>query len=852
MNCIFVCVFNQEKYVDMFFLLLESIFIYGDLDYNTNVLVYTSTQFMNKIKKSHLFNDEKIKFEINDTYDNIDKACKARLDLFNLHSIKNYNKILYLDTDILVKDNINKVFNVCKEDILYVLEEGTLKNTNDDWYGSTSLFGDEIKNYHDKSAFTSGILLFNHCKKIKFLFEKINEDIVNRPHNFAGYDQPYIVYNAFKYNMFNNKVLKSLAVNNNNDIHSDKVIHHFPGGPGNYGHKIQKMIVFLNSMKEYYKVFINNINSNGFTLVSKERLTNLYNQCLKFKDTNYSFVECGVAKGGCLAMMKIASGKNNKIFGFDSFEGMPPITEEDIGSYNKSCILTTFGKVGDNLSGGIDNVYNTFNKLNVNMENVTLIKGFFQDTLQIQENIDNIGEIAILRLDSDWYESTKICLEKLYDKVIDGGIIIIDDYGHWVGAKKATDEFREINNITSQLIQTDYTEHYWIKKKQNYSELCILGKKYNVDKSPFFGNHTYTPEYHNLLKDKKNTIEKVLEIGIGNIPLMKNLTNNNYKPGASLRMWRDYFPKANIFGCDILLDVLFNEERIMTFQTDQNNEISINNLISNIGNNIDLIIDDGSHIQEHMITSFKNLWKIIKLYGIYIIEDIHISFLDRIMNLNNELKLLDAQCIKCYKGKFVSDNFIVFQKINIYDTRNEMLKYYCDTIISPKILEIGVFKGDFLEYLVENCNIGSIDAVDLFKGVTCSGDVDGNNVISYDVGISYLELLKKYKNIPKIKLYKSNSITFLQNQEDNIYDIIYIDGDHSYDGVKNDLINAYSKIKNGGYIMGHDYEMNMNKAKKSYNFGTKQAVDEFCINYKQNIIAKAIDGCVSFCINIIK
>ena len=73
---------------------------------------------MIKIKKSRLFNNEKIKFEINDAYNNIDKACKARLDLFNLPSVKNYNKILYLDTDILVKDDINKVFNVCEEDIL--------------------------------------------------------------------------------------------------------------------------------------------------------------------------------------------------------------------------------------------------------------------------------------------------------------------------------------------------------------------------------------------------------------------------------------------------------------------------------------------------------------------------------------------------------------------------------------------------------------------------------------------------------------------------------------------------------------------------------------------------------------
>ena len=253
MNCIFVCVFNQEKYVDMFFLLLESILIYGKLDDYTNILVYTSTQFMNVIKRSHLFCD-KIKFEINDTYHNIDKACKARLDLFSLPSLVNYNKILYLDTDILVKYDINKVFNVCEEDILYVLEEGEI-NSNYDYWGK-SLFGNEITNYNDKSAFTSGILLFNNCEKIKDLFNKINEDIIKRPHGF--HDQPYIVYNAFKYNLFNNKILKSLVVNNDNNIHSDKVIHHFPGGPGVYQHKIDAMTIFLNNIKDF--TINNNIN----------------------------------------------------------------------------------------------------------------------------------------------------------------------------------------------------------------------------------------------------------------------------------------------------------------------------------------------------------------------------------------------------------------------------------------------------------------------------------------------------------------------------------------------------------------------------------------------------------------
>jgi len=248
MNCVFVCVFNQEKYIDLFFLLLESLLIYGNLDDNTHILVYTSTPFMNIIKQSHLFS-EKIKFEINDTYNNIDKACKARLELFNLHYITNYNKILYLDTDILVKDNINKVFDVCEEDVLYVLEEGEIDSNTDFW--GKSLFGNEVNNYNDKTAFTSGILLFNNCEKIKDLFNLINEDIAKRPHNFSCCDQPYIVYNAFKYNLFNNKILKPLVVNNDNNIHSDKVIHHFPGGPGVYQHKIDAMTIFLNSIKKH-------------------------------------------------------------------------------------------------------------------------------------------------------------------------------------------------------------------------------------------------------------------------------------------------------------------------------------------------------------------------------------------------------------------------------------------------------------------------------------------------------------------------------------------------------------------------------------------------------------------------
>ena len=250
MNCIFCCVFFQKKYIDMFYLLLESILIYGNLNENTEICIYTNTEFMDIIKQSHLFN-ENIIFEINDNYNNIDLACKSRLDLFELKSISKYEKILYLDTDIIIKNDINNVFNVCKEDVLYVLEEGMIDSDTDYW--GKILFGNEINNYNDRSAFSSGILLFNNCEKIKKLFNDIKIDIINRPYNFSCYDQPYIVYNAFKYNLYNNKILKDYVLNYdnniNNNIISNKNIHHFAGGPGNYQHKISLMTLFLNSLK---------------------------------------------------------------------------------------------------------------------------------------------------------------------------------------------------------------------------------------------------------------------------------------------------------------------------------------------------------------------------------------------------------------------------------------------------------------------------------------------------------------------------------------------------------------------------------------------------------------------------
>ena len=248
MDCIFCCIFNNIHYVNMFYLLLESAYIYGNLSDNTEFLVYTSTEFMKKIKKSHLFS-EKIKFEINDTYNTVDKSCKARLDLFNLKSVNKYNKFLYLDTDIIIKGDIQTVFDLVEKDVIYALEEGTI-DSNLNTHG-TSLFGNEVHNYVNKSAFSSGILLFKNCERIHFLFDRINEDMLVRHHDY--HDQPFIVYNSFKYNVFDNQLLKQVAMNNEYDsynVNIDKIINHFPGGPGLYEHKMYNMSQFLNYHKD--------------------------------------------------------------------------------------------------------------------------------------------------------------------------------------------------------------------------------------------------------------------------------------------------------------------------------------------------------------------------------------------------------------------------------------------------------------------------------------------------------------------------------------------------------------------------------------------------------------------------
>jgi len=140
-----------------------------------------------------------------------------------------------------------------------------------------------------------------------------------------------------------------------------------------------------------------------------------------------------------------------------------------------------------------------------------------------------------------------------------------------------------------------------------------LAKKYHTDKAFF-----YAPYYDELLSPRRNDIKLVLEVGIGSLASMKDSISRagwtTYQPGASLAMWRDYFPNAVIHGLDTDIDTLFVATRIRTHWGDS--RLWTSDL------RFDLIIDDGNHNVEAQLETRDNLLPLLAPGGIYITEDI--------------------------------------------------------------------------------------------------------------------------------------------------------------------------------------------------------------------------------------
>ena len=181
-----------------------------------------------------------------------------------------------------------------------------------------------------------------------------------------------------------------------------------------------------------------------YAILSTEKLLNLFYSVKEINSNKIKgdIVECGVWNGGSSAVMAAShyynqdSPVDRNIWLLDSFQGLPPPGEKD-GSIERDRYFDGWNK------GQIEKVKEVFSKMNLSLDNVNIVPGWFDITLESTK----IRDIALLHVDCDWHDSVESVLDKLYDKVVPGGTIVIDDYLTWPGCKKAVLDHLNKNNL---------------------------------------------------------------------------------------------------------------------------------------------------------------------------------------------------------------------------------------------------------------------------------------------------------------------------------------------------------------------------------------------------------------------
>ena len=177
-------------------------------------------------------------------------------------------------------------------------------------------------------------------------------------------------------------------------------------------------------------------------------------------------VECGVWRGGAMLLAKTLCEKSpvrRNFYLFDTFAGMSEPTDADITRHGRSAVqlYDQYQKPTHSewCYASLEDVRENFRANGQLDSNVNFVKGKVEETLQDPKNLPQ--SIALLRLDTDFYESTRAELEILYPRLVSGGVLILDDYGHWEGARKATDEY--FQGSRPLLVRLDQTARLAIK-----------------------------------------------------------------------------------------------------------------------------------------------------------------------------------------------------------------------------------------------------------------------------------------------------------------------------------------------------------------------------------------------------
>jgi len=179
----------------------------------------------------------------------------------------------------------------------------------------------------------------------------------------------------------------------------------------------------------------------------------------KFRHVRGAIVECGTWRGGMIAGIASTLGNARKYFLFDSFEGLPQARVIDGARAMAWQADTGSRSYFDNCRA--DAAHAEAAMKTAGVSHYDIIKGWFSETLP---SYYPNNRIAVLRLDADWYDSTMACLTNLYEHVVPGGVVIIDDYHVWDGCSKAVHDFVAHNQLPVRISQYDNTVCYIVKQ----------------------------------------------------------------------------------------------------------------------------------------------------------------------------------------------------------------------------------------------------------------------------------------------------------------------------------------------------------------------------------------------------
>jgi hypothetical protein len=207
-----------------------------------------------------------------------------------------------------------------------------------------------------------------------------------------------------------------------------------------------------------------------YTMTSAERLYSVYKSIEYIEKANIegAIVECGVWRGGstmcALLALKEHKNFNREVFLYDTYEGMSEPTDKDKDILGEAAAKQLANRTKNEEDvlwayATLDRVKENIEKTGYPSQKIKYVKGKVEDT--IPATIPD--KIALLRLDTDWYESTWHEMVHLFPKLVKGGVIIIDDYGHWAGAREAVDTYLKQYNINMLLNRIDYTGRIGIK-----------------------------------------------------------------------------------------------------------------------------------------------------------------------------------------------------------------------------------------------------------------------------------------------------------------------------------------------------------------------------------------------------